>query len=146
MDELGDNGSVTPLERLPTSETARLPPVFGALRLYSVRGTSTSCWGVSLAVGDPIGGGPVFVNSCWALSRVGSCRTRSRGGVRVSMRGDVGMGALGTRRDFVASEILQDCCQSIENGAHGGNENEKGEVIKRFKRCRCFALEVFRES
>ena len=126
MDGLRDESGVAPLERLPASETARPLPVFGALRSRSVPGTSTSCRDVVfLAVGGPIGGGPVFAKSC---------QTRSRSGTRVAIRGDVWEGgAVGTRRDLVGSEILQYCCQRIENEAHdvkGRNESEKGEVIK----------------
>ena len=36
------------------------------------------------------------------------------------MRRDVGeVAAVGTIRDLAVSEILYDCCQSIENEAHG---------------------------
>ena len=110
MDGLGDKSRVAPLERFPASETVHVhPPVFGALRMRSVRGTSISCPSVLFPVGDPIGGGTVIVKSC---------RTRLRGGARVGIRGEVMVGALGTGRDFAASKILRDCCESIENGAH----------------------------
>ena len=82
-------------------------------------GTSTSCWVVLLAVDSLIGGGPVFVKSGCAPGCLESCRSRSRGGAWVAMRGDVGVGGVGIGPDLAASEIRQDRCQRIENEAHG---------------------------
>ena len=120
VDVLRDESGVAALERLPTSEAARLHlPVSGASRCCAVRGASTSCAVVLLVVDGLIGGGPVSVKSGCAPGCLKPCRSGSRGATRVTMRGDVRVGGVGIGRDLAASEICQDCCQSIENGAHG---------------------------
>ena len=114
VDVLRDESGVAALERLPTSDASRLHlPVFGASRFCAVRGASTGLVVVTLAVDGLIGSGPVFVKSGCALGCLESCRSRSRGGAWVAVRGDV-WGV-----DLAASEIRQDRCQSIENEAHG---------------------------
>ena len=73
----------------------------------------------------------MFVKSGCAPGCLESCRSGSRGGTRVAMSGDVGVGGVGIGRNIAASEICQDCCQSVESEVHGVKGGGlKCEVIK----------------
>lgn len=59
-----------------------------------------------------------LAKSCCALGWVDSFWSRSRD-ARLTMRKDVGeVCAVGTGCDLATSEIVQDCCQGMENEAH----------------------------
>ena len=75
--ELGDEGGVTPLERLGSGERAHpRPPVFAA---------STRCrGGLIYSVGGGIGDGLVFVKFGCALGCVESCRSSLPDDARVA--------------------------------------------------------------